>query len=183
MITLKQYNQIVFDPYGDSTIKELEAAKHDINNIDDLISFLEFAISHNYYTGNYWDNIYNFNNELEEIVLNMDLEEEYIIYLSHACDAKGDIFIFNKYDPANYAELGSLEDDKIKFITSYYDKILTPEEYEEIYIFDKMDYINECYSIPEHLESYINYDSIAYDLLFNEYIDELNQDYFIIHEI
>ena len=182
MITEQEYNKILFDPLGDSILIELEEAKHNINNIDDLINFLEFAISHNYYTGHYWDNIYNFNNELEEIVLNLNLEPEYEQYITEYADRNGDIFIFNKYEPGNYAEPGSLEADKIKFIISYYERLLTPDEYEDIYVLDKFEYINECYSIPEHLESYINYDKIAYDLSINPGTEELNQDYFIIFE-
>ena len=178
-LTKNEYEKILYDPYGDTTIKELEDEKHNIKNIKDLISFLNFAISHNYYTGNYWSYIYNFNNELENIVLNLELDEDYLKYLTHYADAKGDIFIYSKFDGDNYAATGSELDDKIKFISEYYERILTPEEFDSIYILDKYYYVKEIYDIPERLESFINFNQIYKELTWNDGIEELNAESFI----
>ena len=55
----KILNYFVED-YGDKTLIELEEAKHNIKNTDDLINYLNFAKDHNYYTGHYWNYLYNY---------------------------------------------------------------------------------------------------------------------------
>lgn len=182
-LTTDEYNKILFDPYGDTTLKELEESKHNIENVDDLLKFLGFAISHNYYTGNYWNYLYNFNDELEKIVLSLDLNDDYLKYLTHYADAKGDIFIFSKFDFDQYAQIGSELDDKIKFISSHYDRILTPEEFNSFWIVDKYDYAQELYNIPEGLDCFINYEKLYYQLTWDEGIEELNKDSFILFEV
>lgn len=182
-LTTEEYKKILFDPYGDSTLKELEESKHNIKNVDDLIKFLGWAISHNYYTGSYWNYLYNFNNELENIVLSLELEDEYLKYLTHYADAKGDIFIFSKFDFDHYAATGSELDDKIKFISTHYDRILTPEEFNSFTILDKFDHVNEVYQIPEHLQYFIDYEKIYNQITWDEGIEELNKDSFILFEL
>ena len=182
-LTTEEYKQILFDPYGDTTLKELEESKHNIKNVNDLIKFLDFAISHNYYTGNYWNYLYNFNDELEKIVLGLGLDDDYLKYLTHYADAKGDIFIFSKFDFDQYAATGSELDDKIKFIASKYDRILSPEEFDSFYICDKYDYVHEIYNIPDGLDCFIDYEKIYHQLTWDEGIEDLNNDSFILFEV
>jgi len=182
-LTTEEYKKILCDPYGDTTLKELEEYKHKINDIDDLLKFLTWAISHNYWTGNYWNYLYNFNDELEKTVLSLNLEDEYLKYLTHYADAKGDIFIFSKFNFDNYAPTGSELDDKIKFITSRYDRILTPKEFDTFTIMDKYDYAQEVFNIPDGLDCFIDYDKMYHQLTWDEGIEELNNDSFILFEI
>lgn len=183
ILTTEEYKKILFDPCGDSTLKELEDSKHNIKNVDDLIKFLGWAISHNYYTGSYWNYLYNFNNELENIVLSLGLDDEYLKYLTHYADAKGDIFIFSKFNFDNYAATGSELDDKIKFISSHYDRILTPEEFNSFTVLDKYDYVTEVYQIPEGLTCFIDYDKLYKQTAWDEGIEELNDESFILFEL
>ncbi len=182
-LTTEEYKKILFDPYGDTTLKELEEDKHNIENVDDLLKFLGFAISHNYYTGSYWNYLYNFNDELEKIVLSLNLDEDYLKYLTHYADAKGDIFIFSKFDFEQYAPTGSELDDKIKFISSKYDRILTQDEFNSFSIIDKYDYAREVYQIPDGLDCFIDYEKMYYQLTWDEGIEELNNESFILFDL
>lgn len=180
-LTQEEYNKILLDPCGDTTIKELEESKHNIKNVDDLLKFISWAVSHNYYTGSYWNYIYNFNNELENIVLSLDLEDDYLKYLTHYADAEGDIFLFSKFNFDDYAATGSELDDKIKFICSHYDRILKPGEFENITIYNKYDYVHDVQDIPEWLDCFIDYEKLYYQTAWDEGIEELNKDSFILY--
>ena len=180
-LTTEEYEKILNDPYGDTTLKELEESKHNIKNVDDLIKFLGFAISHNYFTGNYWNYLYNFNSELEKIVLGLGLEDEYLKYLTHYADAKGDIFIFSKFNCDDYARTGSELDDKIKWISTHYDRILKPDEFESITIYNKYDYIHETGEIPDWLDCFIDYKKLYEQTAWDEGIEELNDESFILY--
>lgn len=182
-LTTEEYKNILFDPCGDTTLRELEETKHNIKDVKDLINFLTWAISHNYYTGSYWNYLYNFNNELEEIVLSLNLDDDYLKYLTHYADAKGDIFIFSKFNFNNYAATGSELDDKIKFISNKYERILTPEEFDTFSILDKYDYAREVYQIPDGLDCFIDYEKMYYQLTWDEGLEELNNDSFILFEV
>ena len=182
-LTTEEYKKILFDPYGDTTLRELEEDKHNIENVDGLLKFLGFAISHNYYTGSYWSSLYNFNDELEKIVLSLNLDDDYLKYLTHYADAKGDIFIFSKFNYDNYAATGSELDDKIKFISAHYDRILTPAEFESVSVMDKYDYAQEVYQIPDGLECFIDWGRMYQQLAWDEGIEELNDDSFILFDV
>lgn len=183
IITKKEYLTIINDPAGDTTLKELEESKHNITQIKDLIKYLTWAITHNYYTGSYWSYLYNFNNELEDIISSFNLEDEYLKYLAHYCDSRGDIFIYSKYAPDNYAPTGSELEDKIRFITEHYDRILTPSEFDNFFIVDKEEYVKEVYQIPAELEYFIDYKKLYSAISWDEGIEELNNDSFIIFEL
>lgn len=182
-LTTEEYKNILCDPAGDTTLAELEESKHNIKCVDDLLKFLTWAINHNYYTGNYWSYLYNFNNELEEKVLSLNLDEDYLKYLTHYADAKGDIFIFSKFNFENYAATGSELEDKIKFICAHYEKILTPKEFNSFNIVDKFDYVTECYNIPENLQCFIDYEKLYNQTAWDEGIEELNDESFILFEL
>lgn len=136
----------------------------EIETEKDLINWLEFATSHNYYTGTVWINQYNKNCELENIVKNIISDEEYLTYLCLKCDAS-DIFIFKNASDLIAQE--QKENKKISFCVSEYDNILSSEEFGEIIYYnyeDACDVVDEFMDIPEHLKSYFNYESYLNDL-------------------
>lgn len=182
-LTPEEYKNILCDPYGDSTIKELEENKHNIKNLDDLLNFLNWAINHNYFTGNYWNYLYNFNKELENIVLSLNLDEDYLKYITYYCDAKGDIFIFSKFDFDNYAQTGSELDDKIRFISDHYNRLLDQDEFNSFTIVDKFDFVTEVYQIPDRLQWFVDYEKIYNQITWDNGIEELNSNSFILFEL
>lgn len=155
-------------------IKELEEEKKAIESETDLYNYLNHAIEFNYYTGAYWSHVYNKNNELEEIIDGFNFSDEYIYYLAFYADSNGDIFF-------NYPIIDNLEKDKINYLIEYMD-FLTYEQFQDVYIIEKMEFITEIFEIPEQLEYYIDYGMLERDITINAHIDSLNNDYFIILE-
>lgn len=162
----------IINNYDDLTLLELIKQLDEVQDEDDLIKWLEFATEHNYYTGSVWSVIYNENKELENKVKEFINDEDYLKYLTYKCDAS-DIFLFQ-----NSKDLLKIESGKSEKITHAlnYSKILTLEEFNNIYYYyddAAYDFINEGYMIPEHLTSYINYESIISELSFDENIYSL----------
>lgn len=158
---LKQYELI----YNDYDLRHIEAGKENIETVTDLIKWLDMAISHNYYTGHYWSDLYNYNNELEEIVTTIISDNNYLSYLIDYSDRKGDIFLL--VDSEETIKYESNQSEIVQYVLNTYDEILTPEQFNRIIYYDNtavLYYIDELYQIPEHLESFINYSDIIYEL-------------------
>lgn len=172
----------IINNYGDNTLKELIEQLNKVETETDLINWLTFATQHNYYTGSVWTPIYNECGELENKVLNIINDEEYLKYLTFKCD-ESDIFLF-----VNSKDILEIEADKSEKVTHAlrYSRILTREEFNNIHYYDEnaaFDYINEVYEIPEHLILYIKYDHIIYNMGLDENIYSLHGDKeFIIDE-
>jgi hypothetical protein len=168
--------------YCDNTLIELEEQKKDIDSLDDLLSFLNFALDHNYFTGHYWLDLYNFDDELENICRELITDDNYFNYLIEACDKLADIFILT-----DSAELIAIEkenqfDEKLNYIFDNYDRLLNFEEFENIHYLDEyatFDYVNEIYQIPESLMDYIDYDKIIRDFAHDSITTIISENSFI----
>ena len=173
---LKEYEAI----YNDYDLRIIESGKENINNVTDLIKWLNMAISHNYYTGHYWSDLYNYNNELQELVTTIISDNNYLSYLIEYSERKGDIFILNNEIPEleNQSEI-------VEYSLNMYDEILTPEQFNRIIYYDNSEvlyYIDELYQIPEHLESFINYQNIIDELTQGSEYTEAGKDGLIFDE-
>lgn len=169
--------------YDDNTLIELEADKKSIESLDDLLAYLDFAISHNYYTGHYWNSLYNYDSELERITKKVVSDKLYFNYLVHYCDMKADIFILNDSSELLRIESENEDNHVLQYVFDNYDELLTQDELDNIYFYDEyaaFDYINEIYEISESLQYYINYDKIFNELSYDDIITLISDDTFII---
>lgn len=169
--------------YDDNTLIELESDKKSIESLDDLIAYLNFAISHNSSTGHYWFDLYNFDGELERIAKEFVFDELYFNYMVQYCDMKADIFILSDSDELIEIEAENKANPVLRYAFDNYDRFLTLEELENIYFYDEnaaIDYINEIYEIIESLRYYVDYDRIFRELSHDDIITLITDDTFII---
>ena len=169
--------------YDDNTLIELEADKKSIESLDDLLDYLDFAISHNYFTGHYCVDLYNFDSELEDIVKDVITDDAYFNYLVQYCDTQGDIFILSDSSELIAIEEGNKYNPVLQYVFDNYDRFLTQEELDNIYFYDEyaaIDYINEIYEIPEDLEYFVDYEKIINNLCYDPLIASVSDDSFII---
>lgn len=168
--------------YNDYDLIHLENQKTAIETEEDLMNYLETAIDHNYYTGSYWNDLYNFNKELENIVQEVITDENYFNYIVEYADRKGDIFILTDSNELIEIEKENKNNPILKYVFENYDRILTPEELDNIYYYDETEaiyYINEIYQIPERLESFIDYKHIIREFRHDPFTYLLNETEFI----
>lgn len=160
-IVLTDEQTSIINNYDDNTLIDIIITLDKVDDMESLLNFLEFASTHNYYTGSVWSPIYK---GLEEKTRDIIDNEEYFKYIVEKLDYK-DIFIIE--DSGKLIEIEKNQSEINKFLLKEYDEILTLEYYENVYYYDELEtfnYINECFFIPTHLESYINYKDILNEL-------------------
>ena len=162
---MKDYNNILneyMEIYDDNTLIELEHAKHNINSCESLLFYLEWAITHNYFTGHYWEDLYNWNDELSDKLKIFIHDDDYYNYIAEYCDTKGDIFICNNLIAI---EERNESNPVIKYAIEHYDELLTPSEFENItYIEDLDSYMMDYLDIPERLQHVIDKDALIREI-------------------
>ena len=163
---MKDYRTILneyVELYDDNTLIELEITKHKIDTWESLLSYLEWSIDHNFYTGHYWGDLYNYNHELQDKCKIFIHDDDYYNYIVEYSDTKGDIFICD--DVVAIEEMNE-SNPVIKYAIEHYSELLTPSEFENIsYIEDLDSYMIEYLQIPERLQHVIDTDALIKEII------------------
>ena len=144
-----------------------------IEDVQDLINFLETVIDRNYYLGDVWSDSYNKNGELENKIFEIISNENYINYLVEYCDTKGDIFIIK--DSKELIERETEENPVGDWFMDEFHELQTLEEFEKYIYLDEsetIDLIDEVMGINSKLSYYIDYNKIIRDMALNGELNE-----------